>query len=38
MKNRFVLATGLAENLTRVVFRQPFVTEHVRTRSSNCEI
>jgi len=27
MKNRFVLATGLAE----VVIRQPFVIQHVRT-------
>ena len=25
MKNCFVLATGLAENLTQVAFRQPFV-------------
>jgi len=29
----FVLAAGLAENLTQVVFRQPFVIQHVRTRS-----
>jgi len=28
----FVLAAGLAENLTQVVFRQPFVIQHVRTR------
>ena len=27
----FVLATGLAENLTQVVFHQPFVIQHVRT-------
>jgi len=27
-----VLAAGLTENLTQVVFRQPFVIEHVRTR------
>jgi len=33
MKNRFVLATGLAE----VVIRQPFVIQHVRTWSLNCE-
>ena len=33
----FVLATGLAENLTQVIFRQPFVIQHVRTRSLNCE-
>ena len=26
-KNCFVLATGLAENLAQVVFRQPFVIE-----------
>jgi len=37
MKNRFMLATGLGENLTQVVFRQPFVIQHVRTRSLNCE-
>jgi len=28
----FVLAAGLAENLTQVVFRQPFVIQYVRTR------
>jgi len=28
----FVLPAGLAENLTQVVFRQPFVIQHVRTR------
>jgi len=28
----FVRAAGLAENLTQVVFRQPFVIQHVRTR------
>jgi len=33
----FVLAAGLAENLTQVVFRQPFVIEHVRTRLLSCE-
>jgi len=33
----FVLATGLVENLTQVVFRQPFVIQHVRTRSLSCE-
>jgi len=27
----FVLAGGLAENLTHVVFHQPFVIQHVRT-------
>ena len=32
IKIRFVLAAGLAENLTQVVFRQPFVIQHVRTR------
>ena len=32
IKNWFVLATGLAENLTQVVFSQPFVIQHVRTR------
>jgi len=31
------LATGLAENLTQLVFREPFVIQHVRTRSLNCE-
>ena len=34
----FVLAAGLAENLTQVVFRQPFVIQHVRTRLLSCEI
>jgi len=33
----FVLATVLAANLIQVVFPQPFVIEHVRTRSLNCE-
>jgi len=28
----FVVAAGLAENLTQVVFRQPFVIQYVRTR------
>jgi len=32
-----VLATGLANNLTQVVFRQPFVIQHVRTRLLDCE-
>jgi len=37
---RVMLATGLAENFTQVVFHQPFVIQHVRsliTRLSNCE-
>ena len=33
----FVVATGLAENLTQVVFRQPFVIQHARTRLLGCE-
>jgi len=33
----FVLATGLAENLTQVIFRQPFVIQYVRTRLQSCE-
>jgi len=33
----FVLAAGLAENLTQVVFRQPCVIQHVRTRLLSCE-
>jgi len=33
----FVLAAGLAENLTQVVFRQPFVIQHVSTRFLCCE-
>jgi len=33
----FVLAAGLAENFTQVVFRQPFVIQHVRTRFLGCE-
>jgi len=33
----FVLAAGLAENLTQVVFRQPFVIQYVRTRFLTCE-
>jgi len=32
----FVLAAGLAESLTQVVFRQPFVIQHVRTRLLSC--
>jgi len=32
-----VLAAGLAENLTQVVFRQPFVIQHVRTRFLSCD-
>jgi len=35
LKNWFVLPTALAENLTHVVFRQPFVIQHGRTRSLN---
>jgi len=34
----FVLAAGLADNLTKVVFRQPFVIQHVRTRLLSCEM
>jgi len=33
----FVLPAGLAEKLTQVVFRQPFVIQHVKTRLLNCE-
>jgi len=33
----FVLAAGLAENLIQVVFRQPIVIQHVRTRLLSCE-
>jgi len=33
----FLLAARLAENLTQVVFRQPFVIQHVRTRLLSCE-
>jgi len=33
----FVLAAGLVENLTQVVFRQPFVIQYVRTRLLSCE-
>jgi len=33
----FVLAAGLAENLTQVIFRQPSVIQHVRTRLLSCE-
>jgi len=33
----FGLPAGLAENLTQVVFRQPFVIQHVRTRLLSCE-
>ena len=32
MKIWFVLVAGLAENLTQVVFCQPFVIQYVRTR------
>jgi len=37
IKIRFVLAAGLAENLTQVVFRESFVIQHVRTRLLGCE-
>ena len=37
IKMWFVLAAGLAEKLTQVVFRQPFVIQHVRTRFLSCE-
>ena len=33
----FVLAAELAENLTQVVFRQPFVIQHVIIRFLSCE-
>ena len=33
----FVLPAGLAENLTQVAFRQPFVIQHVITRLLSCE-
>ena len=33
----FVLPAGLAENLTQVIFRQPFVIQHARTRLLSCE-
>jgi len=33
----FVLQVGLAENLTQVVFQQPFMIQHVRTRLLSCE-
>jgi len=33
----FVLAAGLAENLTQVFFCQPFVIQHVRTRFLSCK-
>jgi len=33
----FVLAAALVENLTQVVFRQPFVIQHVGTRVLSCE-
>jgi len=33
----FVLQAGAAENLTQVVFRQPFEIQHVRTRLLSCE-
>jgi len=32
-----VLPAVLAENLTQVVFRQPFVIQHARTRLLSCE-
>jgi len=32
-----VLPVGLAENLNQVVFRQPFVIQHVGTRLLSCE-
>jgi len=32
-----VLATGLADNMTQVIFRQPFVIQQVRTRLLNSE-
>jgi len=38
IKNLSVLATGLAENLTQVVFPQPSVIQHVRTRSLKPQI
>ena len=37
LKFVFLLATALGENLTQVVFCQPFVIRHVRTQSLNCE-
>jgi len=37
IKSLFVLAAGLAENLTQVVFRQTFVIQHVRTQFLSCE-
>jgi len=33
----FVLTAGLAENLTQVIFRQPFVIQHVTTRLLRCK-
>jgi len=33
----FVLPAGLAENLAQVVFHQPFVIQHVRTRLLSCK-
>ena len=32
-----MLATGLAEKLIHMVVRQPFVIQHVKTRSLTCE-
>jgi len=37
IKILFVLAAGLAEKLTQVVFRQPFVIQHVTTRFLSCK-
>jgi len=37
IKILFVLPAGLAENLTQVVFRRPFVIQHARTRLLSCE-
>jgi len=33
----FMLAAVLAENLIQLVFRQPLVIQHVRTRFLTCE-
>jgi len=37
IKTWFMLATGLADNLTQVVFCQPLMIQHVRTRLLNCK-
>jgi len=37
IKTWFVLAAGLADNLTKAVFRQSFVIQHVRTRLLSSE-